>query len=93
MQSEGNVSRIGILVYDYKLLKKKLFVCECNLGEVQLLEILSDPSATWIHSPLLIGQRSSWEPTEHTGEPDLSTETFVTWVHPKGMIPKPDTTF
>ena len=45
MQSEGNDSHIGILVCDYKLLKKNLFVCEHNLGEVKLIEILSDPSA------------------------------------------------
>lgn len=60
MQSEGNDSHIGILVCDYKLLKKNLFVCEHNLGKVKLIEILSDPSTVWMHSPLTTGQESSW---------------------------------
>lgn len=49
MQREGNVSYIAVLVYDYELLKNNLFICERNLGEVKLIEILSDPSAVWRH--------------------------------------------
>lgn len=91
MQSEGNDSHIGILVCDYKLLEKNLFVCEHNLGEVKLIEILSDPSAVWMHSPLPTGRESSWVSTQMNLI--FTRKHFITWVHPKGVIPKPDTTF